>query len=85
MIVDQPMTIEILVKNVLVDSLGVDAEKVHLDADLERDLGLDSLDRVDLLVELETHTGSGLSDEELLAIKTVRDAVLLVEQRTAST
>jgi acyl carrier protein len=83
MTVDQP-TIELLVKNVLVETLGVDSEKVNLDADLERDLGLDSLDRVDLLVSLEKHTGP-VSDEELMSIKTVRDANALVERRMAAT
>lgn len=84
MAVDQLMTIDLLVKNVLVETLGVDPEKVNLDADLERDLGLDSLDRVDLLVALEKHIGQ-VSDEELMSIKTVGDAIALVERRMAST
>ena len=84
MTVDQQVTIDLLVRNVLVETLGVDPEKVNLDADLERDLGLDSLDRVDLLVALEKHTGQ-VSEEELMAIKTVGDAIGLVERRMAST
>lgn len=84
MTIDQQMTVEVMVKHVLVDTLGVDPEKVNLDADLEHDLGLDSLDRVDLLVSLETHTGP-VTDDELLSIKTVRDAIALVEQRMALT
>jgi acyl carrier protein len=82
--IDQSVTVELLVKNVLVENLGVDPERIRPDADLEHDLGLDSLDRVDLLVSLESHTGSGLSDEELGSVKTVRDAIALVEQRMAS-
>jgi acyl carrier protein len=84
MTVDQHMTIDLLVRDVLVETLGVDAEKVDLDADLEHDLGLDSLDRVDLLTALEEHTGP-VSEEELVSIKTVGDAVALVTQRMAST
>jgi acyl carrier protein len=84
MTIEQSVTVGVLVKNVLVDTLGVDPERIDPDADLEHDLGLDSLDRVDLLVSLETYTGSGLSDEELASVKTVRDAIALVEQRMAS-
>lgn len=46
-----------------------------------KDLGLDSLDLVDLVFEMEEELGVQFEDEELLQIKTVKDLLTLVEAK----
>jgi len=46
-----------------------------------RDLGLDSLDLVDLVMELEEKAGIEFEDEELFNIKTVGDLYMLVDKK----
>lgn len=72
--------IEEMVRSVLVDTLGILPDRVAIDADLSRDLGLDSLDRIELLVDLERYVSVSPTDEELASIRTVGDAVILVER-----
>ena len=51
----------------------VDPEKVHLDADLVKDLGLDSLDIVEVCYHMERSMMTWISDDERETIETVRD------------
>jgi acyl carrier protein len=62
---------------------GVDAEKVTPEADLQKDLGLDSLDTVEMTVGLEDRFGIEIPDEELEDVRTVNDAIDLIEQKAA--
>lgn len=63
------------VKDIIVDRLGVDAEKVTQDASFKDDLGADSLDIAELVMELEDEFGTEIPDEEAEKINTVGDAV----------
>ena len=52
------------VKDIIVDRLGVDADKVTEDASFKDDLGADSLDIAELVMELEDEFGTEIPDEE---------------------
>jgi acyl carrier protein len=62
---------------------GIEAEKVTAEADLQQDLGLDSLDTVEMTVGLEDRFGIEIPDSELEGVRTVNDAVELIEQKVA--
>jgi acyl carrier protein len=68
------------VKNIIVDRLGVDEDKVTLDATFKDDLQADSLDVVELIMELEDEFDLEISDEEAEKISTVGDVVTYIEQ-----
>lgn len=61
-------------ESILTDEFDIPADEVTLDATFE-DLGLDSLDLVDLTLAVEEQTGVKLEDEELEDVRTVGDAV----------
>jgi len=63
------------VKAIIIDKLGVDGSKVTSQARFREDLEADSLDLVELIMELEEKFGGEISDEEAQKITTVGDAV----------
>ncbi|ARB40958.1 acyl carrier protein [Mammaliicoccus sciuri] len=67
------------VKDIIVDRLGVDAEKVTPEASFKDDLGADSLDIAELVMELEDEFDMEIPDEEAEKINTVGDAVKYIE------
>ena len=67
------------IKNLIVDELQVDPEKVTIDASFESDLGADSLDAIELVCALEETFGLSISDEEAMDLKTVKQIVDYVE------
>ena len=72
------------VKKVIVDLLGVEADKVTRDASFREDLGADSLDLVELIMEFEEQFGETISDEEAQQLTTVGQVVDYVEQHMAA-
>jgi len=72
------------VKKIVVDLLGVEPDKVTPDADFREDLGADSLDLVELIMEFEEQFGGTISDEDAQKITTVGQAVEYAEQRLAA-
>ncbi|MFQ5654843.1 MAG: acyl carrier protein [Planctomycetota bacterium] len=62
------------------DKLGVESEKVKLEATFIGDLGADSLDMVELLMNLEDSFKMTIPDEDAESIQTVGDAVQYIEK-----
>ncbi|UBV42092.1 acyl carrier protein [Deinococcus taeanensis] len=69
------------VKDVIVDKLGVDADKVSPEARFVEDLGADSLETVELIMGLEDKFGITISDEDAETIRTVQAAVDYIESK----
>lgn len=69
------------VTKVIVDRLGVDESEVKLEASFREDLGADSLDVVELVMELEDEFDMEISDEEAENISTVGSAVTYIESK----
>lgn len=67
------------VKAIVVEKLGVEPEKVVPEAGFITDLGADSLDTVELIMDFEKEFGITIPDEEAEKIKTVGDAISFVE------
>lgn len=66
-------------KGIIVEELGVDAEEVTLEATFADDLGADSLDLFELVMSIEDEFGVAIPNEELVNIKTVKNAVDYIE------
>lgn len=62
-------------KGFLMDLFEIPAEQIQLDAQLADDLGLDSIDAVDLILKLQEFTGQKISAEQFRNVRTVRDAI----------
>lgn len=67
------------VKNIIVDKLGVDAEEVTPEKSFTNDLGADSLDTVELIMEFEKDFGISIPDDQAEKISTVGDAIAYIE------
>lgn len=63
------------IRSILSEELGIDKEMIQLDSDFIDDLNADSLDIVDLIVEMEHEFEFSIPDDEAERIKTVGDAV----------
>ena len=68
-------------KELVVDQLGVEEDEVTMEASMQDDLGVDSLDLVDLVMSVEEEFGVKVADEDLENIKTVGDIVNYIEDR----
>ena len=71
------------VKAIIVDKLGVEESEVTETASFTNDLGADSLDTVELLMEFEKVFGIKIPDEETSGISTVGDAISKVTEKLA--
>lgn len=69
------MSIEAQVKEIIMNKLGVEMEQITHDASFIEDLGADSLDTVELVMELEDRFGIEIPDADAEKIRTVRDAI----------
>ena len=72
--------IESKVKAIIVDKLGVDEAEVKPEASFTNDLGADSLDTVELIMEFEKEFNISIPDDQAEKISAVGDAVAYVEQ-----
>ena len=67
------------VKAIIIDKLGVDENEVTNDASFTNDLGADSLDTVELIMEFEKEFDIQIPDDKAEAIATVGDAISFIE------
>lgn len=67
------MAVQAKVKDIIVDQLGVDPEKVKLESKFIEDLGADSLDIVELVMAMEEEFDIEIPDEDAEKLKTVND------------
>ena len=68
------------VKSIIVDKLGVDESEVTNEASFTNDLGADSLDTVELIMEFEKEFNIGIPDDQAEKIGTVGEAIQYVEE-----
>jgi acyl carrier protein len=67
------------VKSIIVDKLGVDENEVTPEASFTNDLGADSLDTVELIMEFEKEFNIAIPDDQAENIGTVGDAIKFIE------
>lgn len=67
-------------RDLIVELAGVDTQQVSLEASLVDDLGLDSLDEVEVLIAVEDEFSVLIDDDEVEKIITVSDAVTLIDK-----
>ena len=72
------------VKEIIIDELGVDPEKVTNDASFVDDLGADSLDTVELVMAFEEEFTIDIPDEDAEQMRTVGEAIAYIEKREES-
>lgn len=77
------MTVFESVKEAIANNVkSVDKDKITLESNLVEDLGADSLDAVEIIMELEEKFNISIADEELSEIKTVKDLVTFIEEKS---
>ena len=75
--------LEAKVTSIIVEKLGVDESDITLEASFTNDLGADSLDTVELIMEFEKEFDLTIPDEEAEKIATVGDAVSYLTEKTS--
>lgn len=71
--------IEAKVRDIIVEKLGVDASEVKPESSFTNDLGADSLDTVELIMEFEKQFDVTIPDDKAETIQTVQDAINYIE------
>ncbi len=72
------------VKDIIVNKLGVSEEEVNDEASFVEDLGADSLDIVELVMDLEEEFGIEIPDEDAENITSVGEAIKYIEEKAES-
>ena len=71
-------------RELLADKFEVDPARITPEADLYRDLDLDSIDAVDLIIKLQEMTGKRIKPEEFKSVRTIGDVCVAVDRLLAS-
>ena len=69
------------VKELIAEELGIEEDEIKLDSDLSEDLGADSLDAIELIMEIESQFDVEIADSEATKIKLVSDIVNYLEEQ----
>ena len=69
------------IASLMAEQLGVDKASITPDSEIIKDLGADSLDVVEMLLDLEKEYGVEISDDQAAELKTVGDIVKLIENK----
>ncbi|NIP58686.1 MAG: acyl carrier protein [Gemmatimonadetes bacterium] len=75
---------EEMVKEIIINELGVDPDKVTPEASFVEDLGADSLDTVELVMAFEEEFGIDIPDEDAEQMRTVGDAIEYMKKHQES-
>lgn len=75
---------EAKVKEIIINELGVEPDKVTPEASFVEDLGADSLDTVELVMAFEEEFGIDIPDEDAEQMRTVGDAVKYIQENAES-
>lgn len=67
------------VKTIIAEELGIEEDTIKLESDLSEDLGADSLDAIELIMEIEAQFDVEIDDSEATKIKQVSDIVNYLE------
>jgi acyl carrier protein len=78
------MSLEEKVRDIIVDKLGVSPEQVKPEASIVEDLKADSLDLVELVMELEEAFGEEISEQDQEKLKTVGDVIAFLKAKGKS-
>lgn len=70
-------------KAIAVNDIGIDEEKIKPESDIIKELGLDSLDIVDMLMKVEETFGVTIDDSDVAEMRTVADVVSFIENAKA--
>jgi acyl carrier protein len=70
------------VRSTLIELFEIEAADIHPEARLYEDLDIDSIDAVDLVVELKKFTGRRIDANDFKSVRTLNDVVTAVEQLT---
>jgi acyl carrier protein len=73
--------IDFMTRDLLSEKLGLDVHSIREDASFEDDLGVDSLDFVEIIVEIEKKFKIKISDEESEKLKTLKSITRLIKQK----
>ncbi len=68
------------VRNALAEQLGIDPEEITMETNISDDLQADSLDLVDLVIDMEDEFGVEFPEDDIDSIKTVGDVVNFIEE-----
>jgi acyl carrier protein len=71
-------------RELLADTFEIDPARVTPEADLYRDLDLDSIDAVDLAIKLQEMTGKRIKPDEFRSVRTVSDVITAVDRLLAA-
>ena len=71
-------------RELLADTYEIDPSRVTPEADLYRDLDLDSIDAVDLAIKLQEMTGKRIKPDEFRSVRTVNDVMVAVDRLLAA-
>ncbi len=77
------MTVFEQVQAIIADNLNISKDKVTLNANLADDLGADSLDAVEIIMNLEESFNISIADDAAEKIKTVKDLVDYIEEQSS--
>lgn len=67
-------------RNTLVELFEIDASDIHPESRLYEDLDIDSIDAVDMVVELKRFTGKRINPDDFKSVRTVNDVVSAVDR-----
>ena len=68
------------IKEIIIDELGIDESKVTMDARFKEDLGADSLDAVEIIMQIEEEFGVEINEDVISNMKVLGDIVKYIEE-----